>query len=77
MRLIRLLLLGAGGAYAYKRFIAGAGEGRAETAAAEPFSSEELPDSPTPAPVEQAPTGADQEQRDTLERPTWLDPADA
>jgi hypothetical protein len=77
MRLIRLLLLGAGAAYAYKRFVTDARAGSAETAAAEPFSSEELPDPPAPAPAQQAPAEAEQEQRDTLERPTWLDPADA
>ena len=75
MRLIPLLLLGAGAAYAYKRFIAHSGAGSAETAAAEPFSSEELPD--PPAAAAEPPTRAEEEQRDTLERPTWLDPADA
>ena len=75
MRLIPLLLVGAGAAYAYKRFIAASTAGSAETMAAEPFSSEELPD--PPAAAAEPPTPAEPEQRDTLERPTWLDPADA
>jgi hypothetical protein len=42
VRLIKLLILGGAAAYAYKRFLAGPGAGAAETAAAEPFSSEQL-----------------------------------
>ena len=76
MRLIRLVILGAGAAYVYKRFIAESGAGQAETAAAEPFSSESLPDDGPVAAV--PPPGAPPEPpRDTLERPSWLDPADA
>ena len=80
MRLIKLLLLGAGAAYVYKRFFADSDAGLAETAAAEPFSSEQLEDEPGPAP-EPAAVAADapaaEPSKDTLERPTWLDPADA
>ena len=82
MRLIRLLILGAGAAYAYKRFIADAGAGQAETAAAEPFSTENLPaDSQiqeATAPTASGPSASATETRsDSLARPTWLDPADA
>jgi hypothetical protein len=80
MKLIRLLLLAAGAAYAYKRFFADAGAGTAETAAAEPFSSEQLEDQPDFA-ADAAPIPAEpdrpQPSKDTLEQPTWLDPADA
>ena len=79
MRLLRLLILGAGAGYLYKRFVADAGAGEAETAAAEPFSSDELKDVPPP-PAEQPQPDAEagpEGERDTLERPTWLDPADA
>ena len=74
MKLIRLLLLGALGAYLYKRFAADSGAGLAETQAAEPFSSEQLGDVDElrPEPVEAEP----EQQKDTLEQPTWLDPAD-
>lgn len=84
MRLIRLLLLAAGAAYVYERFFANSDAGLAETAAAKPFSSEQLEDQPEappepPEPVE--PAGAEpvaaEPSRDTLEQPTWLDPADA
>jgi hypothetical protein len=82
MRLIRLLILAAGAAYLYKRFLADSGEGMAETAAAEPFSSEQLDDEPAPAPApEPTPVPAEpvaaEPSNDTLEQPTWLDPADA
>jgi hypothetical protein len=80
MRLIRLLLLAAGAAYVYKRFFADSGEGMAETAAAEPFSSEQLDDAPEPA-AEATAVPAEPERpepsEDTLENPTWLDPADS
>ena len=81
MRLIRLLLLAAGAAYVYKRFFADSGEGMAETAAAEPFSSEQLEDQPEepaaePTPIPAEPVAA-APSKDTLEQPTWLDPADA
>ena len=80
MRLIRLLLLAAGAAYLYKRFLGDSGEGMAETAAAEPFSSEQLEDLPDPA-ADAAPVPAEPDRpepsKDTLEQPTWLDPADA
>ena len=72
MRLIRILLLGAGAAYAYKRLVADSA-GQQETAAAEPFSSEQLSDQPG---VPAVPPQADEQERDTLERPTWLHPAD-
>ena len=72
MRLIKLLLLGAGAAYLYKRFATDPHAGDAETQAAEPYSSEELAD----APAAERPTGPDAAAKDTLERPTWLDPAD-
>lgn len=82
MRLIRLLLLAAGAAYAYKRFSGDSGAGQAETAAAEPFSSEQLDDEPAPEPAAEAtppPAEPDRPEpsTDTLEQPTWLDPADA
>jgi len=95
VRLLRLLILAAGAAYLYKRFVADAGAGDAETAAAEPFSSEQLQDVP-PAPAEEPQADAAEQgqqdaaeqpqadaeagpeaERDTLERPTWLDAADA
>jgi hypothetical protein len=82
VRLIRVLLLGAGAAYLYKRFVTDAGAGAAETAAAEPFSSEQLGED-VPAPAETEPPAAVAQPaggdgpKDTLERPTWLDPADA
>jgi hypothetical protein len=72
MKLIRPLLLAAGAAYVYKRFFADSGAGASETAAAEPFSSEQLEDQPEAAPEEPA-----EPSKDTLEQPTWLDPADA
>ena len=79
MRLIRLLVLAAGAAYLYKRFLTDSDEGMAETAAAEPFSSEQLDDQPaadtgTPVPAE---PDRPEPSKDTLEQPTWLDPADA
>jgi len=77
MRLIRLLILGAGAAYVYKRFFADAGAGQAETAAAEPFSSESLPDEPGPSEQATPTSGPQEAPSDTLARPTWLDPADA
>ncbi len=78
MRLIRLLILGAGAAYAYKRLIADAGAGPAETDAAEPFSTESLPDAPVPeATAPTASASAEEPASDSLARPTWLDPADA
>jgi hypothetical protein len=46
MRLFRLAVVAAGAAYAYKRFVVDAHAGEAETAAAEPFSSEQLEDVP-------------------------------
>ena len=73
MRLIRLLLLAAGAAYAYKRLVADRA-GREETQAAEPFSSEQLSDQPVTVPADSP--QADEQERDTLERPTWLHPAD-
>jgi hypothetical protein len=79
MRLLRLLILGAGAAYAYKRFVADAGAGQAETEAAEPFSTENLPDdSPTQeATTPTASASAKEPPSDPLAQPTWLDPADA
>ena len=74
MSLIRLLLLGGGAAYAYKRFVMDPRAGREETAAAEPFSTEQLPDQPAAA--EEPSPQPEQNQRDTLTQPTWLDPAD-
>lgn len=78
MRLLRLLLLGAGAAYLYKRFVADPGAGVAETASAEPFSSEQL-DDPPPEPAEgsSAAETPPEPSSDTIEQPTWLDPADA
>jgi hypothetical protein len=73
VKLFRLLLLGGAAAYAYKRFVLDANAGRAETDASEPFSSEQLDDQPeAPAATDTAET-----PKDTLEQPTWLDPADA
>lgn len=92
MRLIRLLLLGAGAAYAYKRFVADSGAGLAETQAAEPFSSDQLADDGGQPAAEAEGSGASTEPdtgaapeadaepeagKDTLEQPTWLKPADA
>ena len=79
MRLIRLLVLGAGAAYLYKRFFADSDAGLAETAAAEPFSSEQLDDEPAGAEATPIPAEPDRPEpsSDTLEQPTWLDPADA
>ena len=80
MRLIKLLLLAAGAAYAYKRFVADPAGGAAATDAAEPFSSEQLGDT-GPAPAEAQPAAAvatgDDQPADTLTRPTWLSPGDA
>ena len=81
MRLFRLLLLGAGAAYLYKRFAADSGAGLAETQAAEPFSSEQLAEEPAapepaPSPSSQATVVRQAPSQDTVERPTWLDPAD-
>ena len=76
MRLFRLLLLAAAAAYIYKRFVADSDEGLAETQAAEPFSSEQLADEPAPA-SSQATVVRSAPSEDTVERPTWLDPADA
>ena len=73
--MIRLLLLGALGAYLYKRFVADQGAGLAETQGAEPFSSEQLGDDAGAQPPGDA--RAQEQQKDTLEQPTWLDPADA
>ena len=79
MRLLRLLVAGAGAAYLYKRFVADSSAGVGETAAAEPFSSEQLED--PPAEPAEAPSTAERSaaepSNDTLEQPTWLDPADA
>lgn len=81
MRLLKLVILGAGAAYAYKRFVAGPGEGYSETAQAEPFSSEDLGDDAAPAGEDAAePAGAAaaaSPNGDTLTQPTWLKPADA
>jgi hypothetical protein len=74
MRLIALLALGAGAAYAYKRFAEEKG-GQEATAQAEPFSSDQLDD--VPAAPEQPAQTAPEPSKDTLEQPTWLDPADA
>ena len=74
MRLIRLAVVAAGAAYLYKRFVADAGAGDAETAGATPFSSDQLAGAPT---GEQPPAPAAEPAKDTLERPTWLKPADA
>ena len=80
MRLIKLLVVAAGAAYLYRRFIADSDAGLAETQAAEPYSSDALDDDgPVGEPLEQgAPDAAEGEgpAKDTLERPTWLDPAD-
>jgi hypothetical protein len=85
VRLIKLLVLGGAAAWAYKRFVADSGAGRAETEAAEPFSSEQLDDmADVPvAAAASAPTGsagsapADAPSADTLTQPTWLSPPDA
>lgn len=78
MRLTRLLVLAAGAAYAYRRFFTDSDAGIAETQGAEPFSSDKLDDraaaSADPPPAEPPPAEG---EKDTLERPTWLDPADA
>ena len=78
MRLFRLLLLIAAAAYLYKRFVADSDAGLAETQAAEPYSSEQHEAEPADEPsssqktvVRPAPS------QDTVEHPTWLDPADA
>ena len=44
MKLFRFLLLIAAAAYLYKRFVVDRDAGRAETEAAQPFSSEQLED---------------------------------
>ena len=79
MKPIRLLLLGAGAAYLYKRFVAERGAGRAETEAAEPFSSEQL-DGDGAAVGVGTPAGSEPSREepssDTLTQPTWLKPAD-
>ena len=78
MRLIRLLLFAALAAYLYRRFVADSDAGLVETQAAEPYSSEQLDDEPGAA--AEAASGEEPESapaKDTLERPTWLDPADA
>jgi hypothetical protein len=78
VRLIPLLILGAAAAYLYKRFVTDANAGAAETANAEPYSSEQLGNVDSPAPAEPAGQAqAEEQQKDTLERPTWLKPADA
>ena len=77
MRLVRLLLLGAGVAYVYKRFVADSGAGLAETQAAEPFSSEQLGDPPAQESSLAPEASGAEGQNDTLEQPTWLDAADA
>ena len=81
MRLFRLLLLGVAAAYLYKRFVAGSDAGLAETQAAEPFSSEQLSEEPAapapePASSSQATVVRQTPSQDTIEHPTWLDPAD-
>ena len=81
MRLFRLLLLGAGAAYLYKRFVADSGAGLAETQAAEPFSSEQLSDEQpsgeaADSTASQATVVRQTPSQDTIEHPTWLDPAD-
>jgi hypothetical protein len=80
MKLIRLLLLGALAAYAYKRFVTNPDAGHIETSAAEPFSSEQLGEEPagtgvTDAPAAQAPppteaAPATEESQPTVVRPT-------
>ena len=80
MRFFRLLLLAAAAAYIYKRFVADSGAGLAETQAAEPFSSEQLADEPassSSSSSSQATVVRPTPSEDTVERPTWLDPADA
>ena len=80
MKLTRLLILAAAAAYVYKRFVVDAHAGEAETAAAQPFSSDELADAGGAAPAaaaEPAASAPAQPSEDTLEKPTWLDPADA
>lgn len=72
MRLIKLLILGAGAAYLYQRFVAGPQKGREETQHAQPFSSEQLQEDA--APVASGPADP---PADTLTQPTWLKPADA
>ena len=82
MRLLGLLLLAAAAAYLYKRFVADSDAGLAETQAAEPFSSEQLAEEPASAPepasspASQATVVRQAPSQDTIEHPTWLDPAD-
>ena len=86
MKLIALLALAAAGYVAYRRYAEEKG-GYEATESAQPFSSESLRDDPAPpspaaAPVESAPPATPGKEpgentKDTLERPTWLDPADA
>ena len=79
MRVLRFLLLVAAAAYLYKRFVADSGAGLAETQAAEPYSSDRLGDDATAAaeaPASQATVVRETPSQDTIERPTWLDPAD-
>ena len=79
MKRILFLLLAVGGYLAYRRYMEEQG-GYEATANAEPFSSESLSDNgappPEPAPApDDAPVASN--TKDTLEQPTWLEPADA
>ena len=85
MKLIALLALAAGGYVAYRRYAEEKG-GYEATASAQPFSSESLSDDDAAPPAEAAadstpPSTPGKEPgentKDTLERPTWLEPADA
>jgi hypothetical protein len=80
VRLFRLLLLGAAAAYVYRRFVANSDAGLAETQDAEPYSSEQLteePAAPESSSSSQATVVRQAPSQDTIEHPTWLDPADA
>lgn len=88
MKRILFLLALVGGFLAYRRYMEEQG-GYEATANAEPFSSESLSDNGAP-PAASADAMAEQEPppstpgkepaentKDTLEQPTWLEPADA
>ena len=77
MKILRPLILGAGALYLYRRFFADSGAGSEETQAAQPFSSDQLPDDGGAAREPAAAATSNAGQTDTLTRPTWLDPADA
>ena len=78
MKRILLIALAVAGYIAYRRYTEEKG-GYEATAAAEPFSSDSLSDNGTPAPAPPAESeGAPptDNTKDTLEQPTWLEPAD-